>query len=327
MKINTDPYKETAKILFAAKRIIILPHVDADGDALGSCFALGLALSGTGKEVKIVLEENPVKVYASLPGRHLISKIEDADPAGATAVAIDTGDRERLGSRISLFNNADATVNIDHHITNTNFAQNNLVLTGCAAAGEIIYYLLNTMKLEINNDIAECLYIAILTDTGGFGYSNTTADTHLITAALVGKGIDIAEISKRVFGTIPIQKLKLRAEAVNNLDLIAGGKVAVITLRRSSFEKLGTRDEEADGIVNIGRTIEGVEVAVLLIETASGKIKVNFRSNDYVDVSKIAAYFSGGGHIRAAGCTMEGKLEEVKELVVSRILEYVKEQG
>lgn len=327
MKIKADIYKKTAKILMAAKRIIILPHVDADGDALGSCFALGIALSEKGKTVQIVLEDDTEKVYSSLPGRQLISARENTFPAGATTVAIDTGDRERLGSRISLFDGADMTVNIDHHITNTGFAKSNLVITGCAATGEIIFYLLSILRTGITRDIAECLYIAISTDTGGFRYSNTTAETFLIAATLVEKGIDIAEISKRVFDTIPIQKLRMRAEAVNNLEMKAGGKVAVITLRRSLFEKLGTRDEETDGIVNIGRTIEGVEVAVLFTETLSGKIKINFRSNEYVDVAEIASFFSGGGHIRAAGCTMEGELESVKELVVGKILEYVKNQG
>lgn len=327
MKPKIDLWEKIAKILIEAKKVIILPHVDADGDALGSSFALGLALYDKGKEVKIVLGEDMEKVYSSLPGRHLISKPENTFPDGATAVAIDTGDTERLGSRVSLFNNADVTVNIDHHITNTDFAQNNLVITECSAAGEIIFHLLKKMDSEITRDIAECLYIAISTDTGGFRYSNTTADTFFIAARLASKGIDIAEISKRVFETITLQKLRLRAEAVNNLELVAGGKVAVVTLRRSLFEKLGTRDEEADGIVNIARTIEGVEVSVLFTETATGKIKVNFRSNDYVDVSEIASYFSGGGHVRAAGSTMEGKLETVREAVVARILEYVRDTG
>lgn len=304
-------------------KIIILPHIEADGDALGSSLALGLALSSAGKAVKIILEEDMPSLYSFLPGTDMIIKYDGRDENAGLAIALDTGDKMRLGRRLAIFEKAEATVNIDHHTTNTRFAEHNLVCTDCAATGEIIFDLLEHLKFEIDKTVAEALYVAVATDTGGFRYSNTTSHTHNIAAKLIDKGLDVSEISKIIFDTESLEKVLLKGEAIRSLQLLDGGKIAVTVLDAAAVGAITKREEDTEGLVNIGRNIAGVEVSVVFKAALSGKIKVNLRSNSYVDVSAIAAHFSGGGHIRAAGCVMEGDMETVKEQVIKKIREQI----
>ncbi len=323
MMTKAQTYNKISDLIEKYDRVIILPHIEADGDALGSSIALGLALSSTGKSVKIILEEDMVSSYLFLTGRMAVSKYEGVVEKTQLAIALDTGDTMRLGERLAIFENAEATINIDHHTTNTRFGMYNLVCTDCAATGEIIFDLFEKLEIKIDKDIAEALYVAIATDTGGFRYSNTTSHTHHVAAKLIDKGLNVSEISRIIFDTESLGKVLIRGEAIRSLQFLDGGKIALISLDSETIEAISNREEDTEGLVNIGRNIEGVEVSAFFKTVASGKIKVNLRSNSYVDVSTIAAYFSGGGHIRAAGCVMEGEMETVKELVLNKIREQI----
>ncbi|GAE87520.1 3'-to-5' oligoribonuclease A [Acetivibrio straminisolvens JCM 21531] len=236
-------------------------------------------------------------------------------------IALDTGDMERLGKRAAIFNDAGITVNIDHHPTNTQFGQVNLVNTDSAAVGEMIYRLIEMMGINIDKDMATCLYVAIATDTGGFRYSNTTPVTHRITADLINNGVDVSYISQTVFETVSLPKVKLMGKAIENLELFENGKLAIIKITDDLLKSVGAKEEDCDGIVNIGRNIEGVEVAVVIRQRAGGELKINFRSKNYVDVSVIANRHSGGGHKRAAGCTIKCGINEAKEMLIKEIRE------
>lgn len=220
--------KDIITVLKSKDKIAILPHISVDGDGLGSSLALALALLKLGKKVKVYLEEGVPFTFGFLPGQHLLElynnegyeetgkeesiKNENKNEAGIeVAVALDTGDEGRLGKRIEIFKKAKVTINIDHHATNSMYAEYNLVKTENSAVGEIIYQLIKEIGIEIDTDISICLYVAILTDTGGFKYSNTTALTHQITSDLISNGIDVAEISKRIFDTNSYEKIKLMA--------------------------------------------------------------------------------------------------------------------
>ena len=303
----------------AAKEMIILPHVYADGDALGSCLALGLALKKTDKRVTIYLGEEIPYIYDFLPGRELTAVYPQPVGKFDLAVAVDTGDLERLGSRLEAFSSGKVTVNMDHHGTNTEFAQLNYVDSQASASGEIIYRLIGLLGIPMDAEIATCLYTAISTDTGGFRFSNTTPETHRITAELVEKGALVSDISQRVFETTSLQKVMLMGAAIQSLELFDSGKIAFITIGDETMKNTDAREEDCDGIVNIGRNIRGVEVAVMLRRRENGEVKVNLRSKNYVDVSAVAARNSGGGHKRAAGCTMSGSLEDVKEALLREI--------
>ncbi|HOM01215.1 MAG TPA: bifunctional oligoribonuclease/PAP phosphatase NrnA [Acetivibrio sp.] len=312
---------EIISLIEKADKIAILPHVSADGDALGSSLALALALNILNKKPVIYFEEEMPSIYGFLPGKELSRIYEGKPDKYELVIALDTGDLDRLGKRVEIFNNAGITVNIDHHPTNTEFAGVNFVDTNASAVGEIIYRLLTMMKIGLDKDMATCLYVAIATDTGGFRYSNTTPDTHKITADLINNGVDVSYISQTVFDTLSLQKVKLMGKAIENLELFENGKLAVIKITDDLLKSVGAKEEDCEGIVNIGRNIEGVEVAVVIRQRASGELKVNFRSKDYVDVSVIANRHSGGGHKRAAGCTVKGDINDVKEMLVKEISE------
>jgi phosphoesterase RecJ-like protein len=294
-----------------AGSITILPHIYADGDALGSSFALALALKKFDKKVSVYLEEEIPYIYNFLPGIELAAVYKGETVVSELVIALDTGDMERLGTRTDIFNKAKTTVNIDHHSTNSMFAQNNLVHTESSAVGEIIYQLIKMLGLELSQDISICLYTAISTDTGGFRYSNTTPVTHLIASDLINNGANVAEISQKVFETTSFEKVKLTGLAADSLLLFEGGKIAVITLSDEMMKASGADEEDCEGIVNLGRNIRGVEVAVMLRQKNGKETKVNLRSKNYIDVAAIAAKYSGGGHKRAAGCTVQGEVDAV----------------
>lgn len=298
-----------------AENIAILPHVSADGDALGSSLALALALDKVGKNSKIYIEEEIASTYGFLPTKDYVEVYPNNKQSYDLVIAIDTGDLERLGKRVDIFNSATNTVNIDHHTTNTGFAALNHVEPAAAAVGEMIYPLIKMMGVSLDENIATCLYVAIATDTGGFRYSNTTPLTHQITADLISNGANVSMISQLVFETIPFKKLKLMGLAIDSIEIFEDGKVAFITITNDMLKKAGADDEDSDGLVNIARNINGVEVAVLIKERGCNEFKINFRSQSYVDVSAIANKYSGGGHKKAAGCTVRGNMDEIKLMI------------
>ncbi|EPR08235.1 DHH family phosphoesterase [Ruminiclostridium papyrosolvens] len=311
--------KELIKAIERAESVAIFPHISADGDAIGSSLALALALKKTGKKVIVYMEESIPDTYKYLPGIDLAGFIGENDEVMGLNIALDTGDIGRLGTRADLFFKAPVTINIDHHITNTKFAQHNHVDASSASTGELIFLLLHEINYEIDIDMAKCLYTAIATDTGGFKYGNTTAETHKAAAELLSTGIDVADLSQKIFDNTTFIKLKLTQKAIELLELYENDLLAVIAITQDILQSTGAKDEDCDGLVNIGRSIVGVEVSVLIKEKSSNEIRVNLRSKAYVDVSEIAAAFGGGGHKRAAGCTIKGSISDVKEQLINTI--------
>lgn len=313
--------REIIKLISQAGGVAIFPHVSADGDAIGSSLALAQALQNSGKKVIVYIEENIPNVYKFLPGVELTAFYNEEDEVMDVNIALDTGDVGRLASRADTFFKAPCTINIDHHVTNTKFAHLNYVDSSSASTGEIIVGLLKKLKIEINKDIATNLYTAISTDTGGFKYSNTSADTHKIASELLATGIDISELTQRIFDNTTLPKLKLTQKSIEKLELHCDDKLAVTVVSIEDLQEIGANDEDCDGIVNIGRSIEGVEVSLFVKEKNKEEVRINLRSKTYVDVSEIAISFGGGGHIRAAGCTVKGTPEEVKTKLIEAIKE------
>ncbi len=308
-------------VLNGSREIAILPHIAADGDALGSSLALALALSGMGKSVKVLLEEEIPLLYNFLPGRHMAEVYADGTKSYETVVALDTGDTGRLGKRLTVFEAAKVTVNIDHHFTNSEFAFHNYVSPGTAAVGEIIFQIVKRIGVKLDTDISTCLYVAIIMDTAGFRYSNTTSQTHQVAAELIGNGVNVAEISQQVFDSTSYEKVRLMCVAIQVLELLEKGRVAIIPLSNDMIRQTGAKEEDCDGIVNIGRNIRGVKVAAMLRQWDNGEIKVNLRAVSDVDVSAIASLYGGGGHKKAAGYITKGTLEAARE----RLLEDIRE--
>jgi len=303
----------------AAERVAIISHIYPDGDAVGSSLALYHALKTDGKAVDVFLCDGIPSIYSFLPNADIVKK-EYHQGNYDLAVVLDCGDIGRIGSCVSVLNLAKFKINIDHHSTGISFGDLSLIEPHASSTGEIIYRLIKMYGLDIDKEIAESLYVAIATDTGGFRYSNTTSISMQVAADLINCGIDVSDISRRIFDILSLSKVKLMGEAINSLE-IHNEKLAIMSLNNQQIKSIDASSEDFDGIVNTARNINEIEVAVFFVEKEPNEIKVNLRSNSCFDVGKIAKNFSGGGHKRAAGCNFSNvSLENAKSAIIAEIL-------
>jgi phosphoesterase RecJ-like protein len=229
---------------------------------------------------------------------------------------VDCADVARAGRCEPLFHAAKSTLNIDHHGTNESYAAFNYVKKS-AATGELIYRLLTELKCPVDRDVASCLYAAIATDTGNFSYSNTTPDTLRVAAELLDAGIDLPELSRRLFRTIPFNKLKLQALVIDKTALYENGRVGVAYVTLDEIASCGAKAEDTEGIIDLIRDIATVEIAVFLRESEDGAIRVSLRGKTCGNVSKIATQYQGGGHRLAAGCTLNMPIAQAAETMLA----------
>ncbi len=309
---------EIAALLKTAQTIAVLPHTSPDADTLGSCFALAYALGKQGKSTMVYTDEAIPEYLSFLDGKYEIFAGEA--PVYDVCLCLDCGDMERLGGRAAVFAAAAYTINIDHHYTNTNFADYNLVEPLASSTGEICYRLLQYIGAEIDTYIASCLYAALSGDTGGFRYSNTSASSLRTAADLMEHGIDAWEINRLLFGTEDIAALRFKGSLSQRIQVLEGGLVAVVTVDAASLAESGLASDQLENIVDIPRQVRGAEVAVSFKES-DGEVKVSLRSNAYIDVGDIAVRLGGGGHKRAAGLTVKAGLELAQELVLGALSE------
>lgn len=302
---------------------IVTSHISPDGDSLGSTLAMTRALSKLGKKAIPVVNDHIPKKYNFLPGIDMIKSAEKCAYGVDVIISLDCGDKQRLGFDKELSEYGRKIINIDHHKSNLYFGDLNIVNSDASSVGEILYQLLKE-KVDIDYEIALCLYTSIITDTGSIRYSNTTPLTLKILANLVEKGVKPDYVSRQVFEKRSLESIELLKCALNTLEVVEKGKVACIYVTEEMFETSGAKEEDADGIINYAREIEGVEVA-LFFRQQTDCVKVGFRSNDWVDVRKIAETFGGGGHIRAAGCTLNVSLGEAKTKVLGTVKEFLME--
>jgi len=310
---------DIVKHLMQNDNIGIISHVTPDGDALGSSAALGLALERLGKRVVVLRNDRLPSKYSFLPGSHLAVDCEKAPFKTDILVALDCGDLERLGSGVRHYEAAGTVINIDHHLSNTMFGNLNLVDTSAAATAEIVYRIIKLMGIEVDLDIATCLFTAIAADTGCFRYDNTTIITHGIAGELISTGVKSSEICRRIYNLRTLEQTKMLGRAIDSIKLYHGGKTAVMRITKQMMQETNCGQEDLEGVIEFARDIEGVEIAALLRETDDGEIKVGLRSNEYADTSEIAASFNGGGHRKAAGYTVGGPMDTAMETLLDRI--------
>ena len=297
-----------------AKSAVILPHVSADGDALGSCAAMAELLSDMGIDPVIYAEERPEQRLSFISEK--VKVYNGSEEAFDTCIALDCGDLERLGERRIFAEKADRVINIDHHKTNTLFGDGNYVDASAAATGEIIADLYDNIGAELSRSAALYLYTAICSDTGRFAYSNTTPKTMRTAAKLMETGIDHAKAARLLFDSEPLEIELLKAELTGKIRSYFSGKLRIVSATDAMAEKYGLDMEDISDIVNIPRRICGTEIAAAIKETG-GKIRVSLRSNGEADVSVIAMEFGGGGHAKAAGCTIDAEnIIEAEEMIV-----------
>lgn len=312
-----------AEELRKAPKVALFSHVSPDGDCIGSMLGIGLALEKLGTEVYFFNPDPIPRNLSFLPG---VDKIQRSlpDPLPKTLLFVDCSDLQRVNFKPEQIPRGSIVLNLDHHISNQNFGSVNWVDAEASSSGEVAHALIQELEIELTQDIAMNLYTAILTDTGSFQYSSTTAKTHRIAAELLDCGIRLVDIHHQIFDQKPLAKVELLRRALNQLQLHAEGKCAIMSLRLKDFEESGAEESLSEGLVDHARSIQGVEVAILLKEIDSNKVRVGLRSNLWFNVNETAARFGGGGHKRAAGCTMETSLEEAEQILVQVIEEEMK---
>jgi phosphoesterase RecJ-like protein len=318
-----------ARFLNEHQHFLVVNHVNPDGDATGSLLAMGWVLRQLGKQATLVNEGETPGKFMFLPGAEAIlnASAQAEHHTYDAVITCDCADFARVGSVEAWFVPERKLLNIDHHPTNDLFGTTNLVRVDAAATAEIIFDLVKHMRLPLNKELATCLYTGMLTDTGGFRYSNTTPYIMEAASELLAHGVEPAAIAERVLESITKAHVGLLQRSLQTLELSDGDKAAYLTVTLNDLEETGASNEDTEGLVNYGRNIEGVEVGILLKEVADGKVKVSFRSRSEVDVAAIAKSLGGGGHVRAAGCTVSGTLDEVKAIVTQKVSAALQECG
>ena len=320
-----EKLEKIEKIIAGKKKIGLAGHIKPDGDCVGACTALYTYLTEHDKQltVKMYLENVP-ETFSYLKN---VDKIETYDEKGQEEfdlfIALDSSDLERLGNAAAYFQQAKETVCIDHHISNLKYADYNYVVDTASSTCEVLYEMLDEQKID--KEIAQSLYTGIVHDSGVFKYSNTSARTMEIGGKLMEKGIPYSKIIDESFYERTYLQNQILGRTLLESVLFLNGKCIFSAVRKPEIEFYQITNQDTHGIVEQLRNTKGVECALFLYEVEEMKFKVSMRSNAIVDVSKIALFFGGGGHVRAAGCTMSGTMHDVVNNLAKHIESQLKE--
>ena len=300
------------------ERWLITGHTHIDGDCLGSMLAVAWLLTKMGKEAFCVVPDELPSCLAFLPGADRLVRYDQWREPFDRAVIVDC-EPERTGPVYDLIKDK-TIVNIDHHQSNIDGPGIRWVVPSAAAAGELVFRIIDQLDLEPDEACATCLYTALMSDTGGFRFSNTSADTLAIASRLVELGASPAGIAQALYEERPFTYLLLLGHVLSSISLDPSGRVACSVLPGELIESDSLHPSDLDGFVHYLRMIKGVEIAILFQSTLDGEVKVSLRSREMVNVADLAAQLGGGGHPRAAGCTLAGSLDQVVPKVTALAL-------
>ncbi|MBF0490890.1 MAG: bifunctional oligoribonuclease/PAP phosphatase NrnA [Candidatus Omnitrophica bacterium] len=301
------------------KRILVTTHHNPDADAACSALAMTLVLKKMGKITTLVDEDALPSWLDFLPGAKTFYKNADIKPpVFDLVIALDCGDRLRIGG-VSKLINGQKLINIDHHISNDLFGDVNLVLLKSSSTCEILFDLFRSAKVKLTKDLAVLLYAGIMTDTGSFRYDNTTAKTHEIIVELMRFGLNPADLYQRLYVGIPSSDIKKFIDVIHSADLVLKNQVYCVMLPKKVVDSFSKGFDLKEKIFGFLRSVEGIEVVVILHEIASHLTRINLRSQNDFDVSQLASLFQGGGHRKAAGAKTDVGLEESKKKILAAI--------
>ena len=307
-----------------SRRVIIASHINPDGDAIGSLVAMGVALEANGIDATLFNESPIPAVYRFLPGVERITRHVKNETVFDTAIVLDCGDLERVGSMAGTLAAVPVVINIDHHVTNSGFGDYKLIDTAACATAEIVHGLITAMGIEIDQTMATSIYTGIVTDTGSFRFSNTNHAAFAICDEMVQKGVQPYKVAQHVYGTYSLGRIKLLNLALETIEISTNGNLSLMMLTRQMLKDTGTHPEDADGLINYARRIEDVKLAAMIQEQENGhhgrdgikEYHVSLRSDGSVDVAAIAAGFGGGGHPSAAGFGIKTTLSDLKDKLI-----------
>jgi bifunctional oligoribonuclease and PAP phosphatase NrnA len=301
---------------------LVVSHIQPDGDAAGSTFAMAWMLHALDKRFTLINEGRMPEKFSYMTNSQLRILRFDTEPPErmfGRVISVDCADFERIGKVHSCFADEVQLLNIDHHATNDDFGAVNLVRADAAATVEVLYDLAVELGIPFSHELNVCIYSGLLTDTGGFRYSNTSPKVMQIAADLLSRGVKGHELAERLLESVTIPQISLLKQSLTTLSFAHEQKAAWLTVSLEDLERSGATSDDLDGLVNYPRNIEGVEVGMLFKEKKPGVIKVSLRSAGLVDVAQLASKFGGGGHVRAAGCTIYGTMEEATKQVVEEV--------
>ena len=300
--------------LEACDSVLVVSHEEPDGDAMGSTLAAGLWLEALGYDVDLYNRDGVPDQYAFLPGT---GRVRQSIPESAlydATLALDFGEPDRVGADFPDRGWGETTIVVDHHETwNNDFADHYVRSPTAGATAELLYRAIRRSGHEIDRDLAQCLYCAIMTDTGSFQYSNTSRTTFRVAGELLEAGVDPWEMTCQLYESEPRRRIELLGDVLQTLSVSPDGRLAFLRIDDSMVESGEPVAELTDSFINYARSIEGVEVATQLRDIEGDDWKVTFRSRGNVDVSKLATRFGGGGHHNAAGCVIEGPPTSIRQ--------------
>lgn len=300
-----------------ADTICILAHENPDGDAIGSSLGLYHILKDMGKN-PVVLMKNVPDTYKFLPGADEIQFSSDVEKFDL-GIVVDCPELKRVNSELrKYFENAEVKVEFDHHMNNTMFADYCVVNHVSPACAQILINSMDYLEINMSKECMTCFLTGIITDTGGFKNSNTDADSFEIAGRALSEGINLSKVYRQSLLTVSKTRFEAQKIAMDRMEFFADGKISFTYISNDDSENLGLKDGDHEGIVEIGRNIEGVEVSIFLHEEEKG-YKISLRSNEYVNVAEVCMIFGGGGHIRAAGANTTMTKDEAKHALIREI--------
>jgi phosphoesterase RecJ-like protein len=310
--VYMDNLYEAKERILEAKEMIIGCHLNPDGDSIGSMLALGLGVARLGKKAYMVSPNGVPKIYRALPGADRVAK--KADKPADLAIAVDCGDKERLGRAYGIFEKAKDIIVIDHHEFGETFGNINVIDARASSAGELVYRILRTLPIRITSDMAQNLLTAIIVETNSFRLPNVRPSTFEICAQLAKTGVDFHKLSELVYWSRRRQAALLSGLCVSRAEFSSGGRISWSVARKRDFKKFGAETEDADSVAADMLSVKGVEIAAFFREE-KGKLRVSIRSKGNVNIAKVARDYGGGGHFDAAGCYIANRDRAIKKLL------------
>ncbi len=304
------------------KSFLIAAHINPEGDSICSQLAMANLLTAMGKKVRIVNHDNVPKNLMFLPGVEKIESLEDKEPLEfefEAAVILDCPNFERIGNVKSLIVDK-CIICIDHHVSNDSFGDLNWTDSKASSTGEMVYDLFKASGIQLDDSSAMCLYVAIMTDTGSFRYTNTTVKTHNIAADLLNYNFSPTKVYELIYETKSFEVMKLLAEVLNNLQRSKDGRYVWFRVTDEMLKRNNLSSESTEDFIAFVRMVEGAEVVAFLREIDHGaKVKISMRSKTDIDVNAIAGHFGGGGHQAASGCVIEANIDKAEKMLLDQI--------
>ncbi len=302
-----------------SKNICLVSHKNPDGDSLGSLLMLNEYLKNINKQVDVFVEGKIPYNYETFISKDTIKFEYDNIKFYDLLIVLDCGDESRLGIFSRIINNSSKIICVDHHVTNTNFADINIVDSDISSTGELLFKLFKAANKEITKKMAEYIYISIITDTGKFTYSNTSGETYKAVGELVDLGIDILQINNNLYNSKPIKIVKNFIQIISDIEFYYNNRFGIAKVTQAMLLENKMNMDDIDGVVEFIREIKEVEISCIIKEINSNEVKVSLRSKNDIDVSEIAKTYGGGGHKRAAGFTFNKSIEETKNEILGTL--------